>query len=184
MVVPIFCRRAKIMITYWKILGSFGMIGILLSVIYISFGIPIACGSYGCIRAADLGEQLAYATAFAHSENTIAPTQSEVLTTLMRRYLLTHTASSSSISVPDAVRYRTDVLHITTPMMVQKLGYSSLAQYDELVIVPLLIQEILIGNRNLNNPSELYQQLAQEQWLFLFKKDYEWDKTTGSIIAK
>lgn len=170
--------------SHWKILSFFSTVVLLLVLAYLSFGIPLACGTYGCIRATDAKAQRAYDDAFARSTATPAPSEQALLTTLMRRYLLTHAISSSRISVADVAQYRTDVLHVVDDSLVKGLGYVSLAEYDALVLVPFLTQQALMQERHLDAPSALYAQLAQEQWLVLLKPGYRWNRATGEVVAK
>lgn len=169
---------------HWKILGLFVAVIALLLISYILFGFPIACGSHGCIRQTDVATQQAYDSAFARSTNARDVSEQATLTTLVRRYLLTHTSTTSSVSLDDAARYRTDILHTTDAAAVRQLGFSSLEEYDTVVLVPFLTQEALMKQRAITSPSVLYKQLAQEQRIFLFKKGYVWDKANGEVVAK
>src|SRR5688572_27687675 len=144
---------------HWRVLGSFGIVIAILLTAYVSFGVPVACGSHGCIRNTDLVAQMAYTAAFARATNAQEPTEREALTTLMRRYLVTHAALSSSVSKEDASRYREDILHINDATLIQKIGFSSAELYDELVLVPFLSQEALMKQRGITDPSLLYTQL-------------------------
>jgi hypothetical protein len=169
---------------HWKILSVLaGSIAILIA-IYLYFGIPIACGTHGCIRDIDFRKQHLYDVAFAHSTNSHEPSTQATLTTLMRRYLLTHISSAYSIPLGDAAKYRDDVLHITDSRIVNTLGFSSLQEYDQAVLVPFLTQEALMKERHTDTPAALYRQLAEEQLLILLKPGYTWEKQTGEVIAK
>ncbi len=121
---------------HWKILALFGLIVASLSAAYASFGFPIACGSYGCIRQTDVAAQKAYDSAFARSINARDVSEQATLTTLMRRYLIAHASVSVSISATDAARYRTNILYTTDVATVEKLGFSSLEEYDTVVLIP------------------------------------------------
>ncbi len=169
---------------HWRVLGTFGAVVILLAAAYLSFGVPIACGSHGCIREADATAQHEYDSAFARSTNGHAPSEQATLTTLVRRYLLTHAATTSSVSLEDAEKYRADILHTTDQEVVKKLGFSSFEEYDKLVLIPFLLQESLMQERHIENPSALYVKLAQEQSILVFKKEYKWNKATGEVVAK
>ncbi len=184
MVVRVLCRRAKAMKHHVRVLGSFAGITIVLVALYFSFGIPLACGSNGCIRKHDFTQQRTYDIAFARSINAQPPSEVSTLTTMIRRYLLTHAMRSSSISSADAARYRSDVLHIAYIADITNLGYSSAEEYDRLVVIPFLTQEALIKERHTDNPSALYKQLAQEQYIVLFKSRYTWDRKIGEVVAR
>lgn len=162
----------------------FGAAILLLGFAYISFGIPLACGWYGCIRNTDLMRQRTYNSAFARSTNSIVSSDQATLTTLMRRYALAHTSVPYSITPADAARYRTDVLHTTDVAAAKQLGFSSLQEYDQFVLIPFLTQEALMKARNIDNASALYKELAQEQPIFLFTQKYRWDRQTGEVVAK
>lgn len=170
--------------SHFRILGVFGVVVTLIGAAYVSFGIPIACGSHGCIRATDATAQHRYDSAFARSTNGQEPSEQAVLTTLVRRYLLAHAATTSSVSLNDAAQYRTEILHATDPKILKKLGFSSFEEYDKLVLVPFLQQDSLMKERHADNPSVLYARLAQEQSIFFFKKGYRWNKATGEVVAK
>ena len=170
--------------SHYRVLGAFGIVVAVLIVAYASFGLPVACGSHGCIRVVDATAQREYDSAFARSTNAKQPSEQEIFTTLLRRYLLTHAATTSSVSLRDAVQYRTDILHTTDPAIVQMLGFSSFEEYDKLVLVPFLQQEVLMKERRIDTPSALYTRLAQEQSIFLFKTGYKWNKATGEVVAK
>lgn len=184
MVVLIFCRCKNHVNTHWKILGCFAAAVLVLITAYFSFGVPIACGTHGCLRAAEFTQQRTYDSAFALSTQSTPPSIEVTLTTVLRRYLLAHAILSSPISLSDAARYRIDVLHMTDDAIAKGLGFFSLAEYDERVIVPFITQEALMQERHLDTPSTLYAQLAQEQWLLLLKPGYRWDRATGEVVAK
>ncbi len=169
---------------HWRILGVFGVVVILLAAAYLSFGIPIACGSNGCIRNAEAISQEMHDRAFARSTNGHEPNMKEILTTVVRRYLLAHASITSIISISDAARYRTEVLHATDISALEKLGFSSFEEYDKLVLIPFLQQQALMKQRRIESPSALYAQLAQEQSIFLFKNGYRWNTATGEVVAK
>lgn len=167
-----------------KILGSLGSSIAILIAIYMYFGIPIACGSHGCIRDTDFQKQRVYDVAFARSTNSREPSIQATLTTLMRRYLLTHVSSTFAVSLIDTEKYRKDVLHITDSQIVKSLGFLSLQEYDQAILIPFLTQEALITERHTDGPVALYQQLAQEQFLILMKPGYTWEKQLGEVVAK
>src|SRR3989344_3113982 len=170
--------------SHHRVLGAFAIVVAVLIAAYASFGIPIACGSHGCIRKSDIAAQRVYDNAFARSTNSHEPVEQATLTTLVRRYLITHATTTSSVSLTDAELYRADILHATDPEIVQKLGFASFEEYDRLVLVPFLQQEALMKERHIKNPSALYARLAQEQSIFLSMNGYKWNKATGEVVAK
>lgn len=169
---------------HWQVLFPFAMAVVIALGLYLSFGTPIACGSYGCIRASDLHKQQVYTAAFAQATNGQVPREAQVLTTLLRRYLLTHSLMPSAVSLEDARAYRTDVLHTTNITTIQELGFSSFDEYDEFVVIPFLQQEALMKQRHLDTPDALYAQLAQEHVILFLKPDYHWNKSTGEVVVK
>lgn len=167
-----------------QILTTLSAVIVLLILLYVSYGIPIACGSHGCIRTSDLEYQTQYDAAFTRSTTSAVSSKQTILTTLVRRYLVHHAKNTVPLSLTDARKYRNDVLRVNDEAVVKALGFSSFEEYDRLVILPYLIQEALVKQRSLRDTDELYANLAEEQRIFLFVSGYRWDRTRGKVVAE
>lgn len=149
-----------------------------------AFPWPIACSTRGCITSQEWSHQRAYDVAFAAATGKLMPSDAATLTTIMRRHLIAHAAIQSPISLQDAVRYRTAILHTTDIATLRPLGITSFADYDSNIILPFLEQEALMKQRNITNIDDLYKDLAHKRTIFLLLFHYRWNIDRGEVEAK
>ncbi len=143
---------------------------------------PVACSTRGCVTTATWAQYHTEHIAFSQSTQQEHPTPVESLTTVVRRHLLDNAFVKNPASMADARRYREEILHITSQDQLQKVGIqSSLIEYDADVILPLLLQEALRQQRQVESTDELYAQLAKERFILLLIPAWRWDKDTGAV---
>ncbi|MCE9643524.1 MAG: hypothetical protein K8Q97_04430 [Candidatus Andersenbacteria bacterium] len=149
-----------------------------------AFPWPIACSTRGCITSQEWSHQRAYDIAFAAATGKTMPSDAATLTTIIRRHLITHAEIQSPISLQDAVRYRTAILHTTDISTLRPLGITSFADYDSNIILPFLEQEALMKQRNITNTDDLYKDLAHQRTIILLLFHYHWNIDRGEVEAK
>ena len=149
-----------------------------------TFPWPIACSTRGCITSQEWSRQRAYDIAFATATGKPMPSDAATLTTIMRRHLIAHATIQSPISLQDAVRYRTAILHTTDIATLRPLGITSFPDYDSNIILPFLEQEALMKQRNITNTDDLYKDLAHQRTIFLLLFHYHWNIDRGEVEVK
>lgn len=145
---------------------------------------PAACSTRGCVTRQTWERQQAAASQFAQATNSQAPTPAEALTTLIRQHLVRYAVVQSPVSLVDAARYREEILNLKETGQLQGALSLSLAEYDERIILPFLQQEALRAQYKVESTDELYAALGRERHIFLFLRNFKWDKSTGKVVAK
>lgn len=148
-----------------------------------SFGIPILCTSHGCVTTSNLKQETAHQEAFAKATGSATPTKEALLTTLLRRHLIT-TRGNTRLTADDATAYRTNILHLTDEAEVKKIGFSSFEEYDALVTIPFLMQEAYIHEHSLKSPADAYAKLSEDVTVLSLLFDYTWDSSKGEVISR
>ncbi len=148
-----------------------------------SFGFPILCTSHGCVTTSNVSQETIYQEAFAKATGSSTPTKEALLTTLLRRHLIT-TRGNTRITTDDAVRYRTNILHLTDEAEVRKIGFSSLNTYDTLVTIPFLMQEAYIHEHSLKSPEDAYKKISEGVTVLSLLFDYTWDSSKGEVVLR
>lgn len=141
---------------------------------------PVVCSTRGCITTWAWERQTRAAKVFA-SQTTEAITNADTLTTLVRQHLVHYAYLRSPVSVADARRYREEILKITSEEPVREKTGLSLADYDRLVILPLLEQESLRQQRKVETLEELFGGLAEERKLWVLPVGLVWDKEIAGV---
>lgn len=146
----------------------------------IGFALPIFCTTRGCVTTNEWSKGKEYHHAFANVAHSSAPSETAILTTLVRKHLITN-AQKSGATEEDAVKYRTDVLHLTSVEHIQQLGFSSFAEYDRSVTVPFLLQQAYMNEHGIKDPKEAYIALSQDFRVVSLLFHYTWDTSKGEV---
>ena len=145
---------------------------------------PVVCSTRGCITTWSWQRQLAATQAFAKLTNKEQPTAVQALSTLTRQHLAHYGQLVSPVTDAATVRYREEILNATDEAKIKEATGLSMAEYDELVIKPFLEQESLRQQRRAESAEDLYQELAQERWIFVLPWHLTWDKQEGKVEQK
>lgn len=145
---------------------------------------PVACTTRGCITSAQWQQQHSRQGQFAVATNSAAPEPRQSLTTAVRQHLVQHAAVQAPATMTDARRYREEVLQAKDPATVERAVGLTLADYDELVVLPLLQQEAIRLERSMESYDELFAALAKERSVGILAWRYRWDTATGSVGAE
>lgn len=145
---------------------------------------PVACSTRGCITTWSWERQQTAARVFAGRAGREQPSSVQSLTTLIRQHVARHGQLKSPVTPAAAERYRTEILNATDDAKIEEVTGLSLAEYDELVVIPFLEQESLRQQRRAESPEDLYKQLAGERWLVVLPWHLTWDKQEGKVVEK
>jgi hypothetical protein len=144
---------------------------------------PVACSTRDCITTTQWQRYHAIQTTFAQATGESPRTAPEVLTTLLRQHLVEHAFLQSPVSLLDAQRYRTDVLHLPDDK-IKELTTLTPAEYDALVVVPFLEQEALRTQLKVESTDELYVHLSRSRWIGVFPKGWWWNRERALVETK
>ncbi len=147
------------------------------------FALPIFCTTRGCVTNAELQKETAYQLAFAQAAHSAAPTKNAVMTTLVRKHLIL-TTQNNTATTEDAIKYRTDILHLTDEEHLKQLGFTSFEEYDREVTIPFLLQQTYMNEHSLKNPEEAYSMLSTNFRVVSLLFDYTWDSSKGEAVAR
>ena len=103
---------------------------------------------------------------------------------MARHHLVAHASLQVPVTLGDARRYRTDILQATDESLALETLGLSLAQYDKLVLLPLLTQEALRQERLAESLDDLFHLLAQERLMAALPAELQWDSTNASVIRR
>ncbi len=145
---------------------------------------PVVCSTRGCITTREWQRQQIATEVFAQIAQREQPTPLQSLNTLARQHLAHYGQFTSPVTLASAQRYRTEILHATDETKLKEATGLSLAEYDELVVIPFLEQESLRQQRRAEAPDDLYKQLAQERWMVVLPWHLTWSKADGKVIEQ
>lgn len=145
---------------------------------------PVACTTRGCVTTQAWAHQATLDARFAASVEQAIPSETESLTTAVRRHLLRHAFVVKPVTASDARRYREEILHLKDDTLLQESAGTTAEEYDQLVLVPFLQQAALQQQRNAESVDELYAGLASERWVIVLPFSLRWDQETGSVVAR
>lgn len=145
---------------------------------------PIICSTRGCVTTSGWHKHYRSRLVFAKAAAQTAPTPEEALTTLARQYLVNKALVNSPITVGDARRYREEVLQAKDAEQILKTTGLTLDEYDKLVVLPLLKQEVLRKRKNSSSLEELFKTLAKERRVWVLPRGLVWDQATVSVVRK
>lgn len=180
----------------WWLLGAFGLVGlaggVAWSAVLISrdpvahplaarFPWPVVCSTRGCITTQGWQRFHQAAVQFGQATNNQTPTPTASLTSLVRQHLVAEAFVRSPVTPADSERYRREILNVTDAASIERLTGLTLAEYDELVVLPYLQQEALAAARHVETTDELFRQLAQERWIVALPARLQWDRNTASV---
>lgn len=142
---------------------------------------PVACSARGCITTRTWLHHYELESLFAQKAGQGVPAPEETLTTLIRQHIVRKALVPSPVTLADATRYRTEVLHITDVATIADVTGLSLEDYDQQVILPYLQQEALRQQNKVESLDELFVQLARERLVIVLPNNIWWDKTTARV---
>lgn len=149
-----------------------------------AFPWPVTCTARGCVTTDAWARQGRLSAQFAASVQEEGPSETESLTTVLRRHMLEHAFVVKPVTAADARRYREEILHLKDDALLQKSVGITAEEYDRLVIIPFLQQAALQQERKAESADELYGALAQERLVIVLPFSLRWDKDTGSVVEK
>ncbi len=144
---------------------------------------PIACSLRSCLTTSSWHKQYEARTLFAKTINQDMPSPNDALTTLIRQRLVNESFVHSPVTIRDAVRYREEILQARDETKVLSSTGLSTNDYDKLVILPLLQQEMLREERDTADLGALFKQLAAERMIWIFPATLKWDKSEAKVIT-
>lgn len=144
---------------------------------------PVLCSSRGCVTTATWVTNHTIQVAFAEATETDAPSLLNSLTTVARQHLVTHASLRVPVTTGDARRYRTDILQATDESLTLETLGLSLADYDQIVILPLLQQEALRQERLAESLDDLFRLLAQERYIGIPPLTLQWDSSAAQVVG-
>lgn len=145
---------------------------------------PVACTTRGCVTTQAWAHQATLDARFAASVEQAIPSETESLTTAVRRHLLRHAFVVKPVTAADARRYREEILHLKDEARLKESVGVTAGEYDQFVIVPFLQQAALQQQRKVESVDELYGALANERLVIVLAFSLRWDQETGSVIAR
>lgn len=145
---------------------------------------PVACSSRGCVTSARWRMQQRLQTQFASATGSAAPAREQSLTTAVRQHLVRHAFVRLPVTVEDAQRYREKVLLAIDVEPVQRAVGLTFTDYDRLVLLPLLQQEAVRGERGIEDYGELFKALARERTVGILAWHYRWDAGQASVVGE
>jgi len=170
-----------------QVVGLGAVIGVIILVAFFSwyFGWwPVACTTRGCVTAKAWAEQQELARKFAAFAGQEEPHPNDTLTTLLRQHLVRKAPGFSASSIGDAKRYREEVLQLTNEDLVGKATGVDIDVYDEKVLLPLLEQEGLRQQTQVESLDELFVQLSGQRRIWVLLNDARWDPQTARLVRK
>lgn len=148
-----------------------------------AFALPIFCTTRGCVTNQEWTKEKEYQKAFADAAHSSLPSDAPILTTLVRKHLFLNTQNNDNIS-EEAVKYRTEILHLTDAVQLKQLGFTSFEEYDNAVTIPFLLQQSYMNEHSLKTPEEAYIQLAKNFRVISLLFDYTWDTSKGEVVDR
>lgn len=145
---------------------------------------PIICSSRGCVTTSGWHKHYRARLVFARETKQSMPTPEEALTTLARQHLVDKALGDSSITLGSARRYREEVLQAKDEEKIMKATGLNLNDYDSMVILPLLKQEMLRQRMKGETLEKMFEQLAAERKLWVLPRGLVWDKETAEVKQK
>lgn len=145
---------------------------------------PVICSTRGCVTTSGWHKHYRARGVFARETGQNAPTPEEALTTLARQHLVDKALGDSPITLGNARRYREEVLQAKDEAKIVEATGLSLDDYDKLVILPLLKQEVLRQRKKSASLEEMFSQLAQERKIWVLPRGLVWDKETAEVKQK
>lgn len=146
--------------------------------------VPLACTTRGCITSWSLQRHLAIEDAFSASTKATKPTEAQMLTTLIRQFLVHKAEVRSPISLADARRYREEILKVTDEIVILNATGLTLDEYDNLIVSPFLEQENLRQARHAETTTEVFRQLAAERWVVVLPVSWYWDSEAAEVRVR
>lgn len=147
-----------------------------------AFALPIFCTTRGCVTNQEWKKEKEHQAAFAQGTNSSIPNDAPILTTLVRKHLILNTQNNADMT-QEAVKYRTEILHLTQEEQLKQLGFSSFAEYDQAVTIPFLLQQAYMNEHSIRTPEEAYVSLAKNFRVISLLFDYTWDTSKGEVVA-
>lgn len=141
---------------------------------------PIACSTRGCVTSRTWHAQAERSARVAQATGQDEPREEKVLNTLIRQHLSHYAQLRSPVGIPEAQRYRREMLNIPDEMVAQSAGLSAY-EYDLYFLVPFLEQERLRQARSAESADELYAMLAKERWVFALPRAISWNREEGRL---
>lgn len=145
---------------------------------------PIICSTRGCVTTSGWHKHYRARLVFARETKQSTPTPEEALTTLSRQHLVDKALGDSSITLGSARRYREEVLQAKDEQKIVKATGLSLNDYDSLVILPLLKQEMLRQRMKSETLEKMFEQLSMERRLWVLPRGLVWDKERAQVKQK
>jgi hypothetical protein len=145
---------------------------------------PVACTTRGCITSTSWARQYQLTQQFAAATHMDEPTPRQALTTLIRQHLVTYAFVRSPINLPDAQRYREQILNTKDDQDLQQSLGVSIKDYDRQIVLPYLQQEALRQQRKAESPEELYATLSRERLVIVLPWYFGWDKNRGEVVPE
>lgn len=145
---------------------------------------PIICSTRGCVTTSGWHKHYRARLVFAQETEQTTPTPEEALTTLARQHLVDKELSDSPVTISNARRYREEVLQVRDGDKILKTTGLSLDNYDRLVILPLLKQEVLRQRRKDASLDEMYKGIAGKRGLWVLPRGLVWDEAEAKVKQK
>jgi len=141
------------------------------------------CSNQGCITTSGWHKHWQARLVFVAAAEQDKPAPEEVLTTLARQHLVDKALISSPVTLGDARRYREEVLLAKDEGQIVEVTGLSLDDYDKLVILPLLKQEVLKQQRGNESLETMFKELAKDRSLWVLPRGLKWDKDLATVVA-
>jgi len=148
-----------------------------------AFALPIFCTTRGCVTTIEWNAEKNRQSSFATIVQSSPPSETTILTTLVRRHLLSNLQKPGNIA-EEAIKYRTNVLHLTQEPSIQQLGFESFSQYDTAVTIPFLLQQAYINEHKFQSPADAYIELSKHSYVLSLLFQYKWDGSKGEVIVR
>jgi hypothetical protein len=145
---------------------------------------PIICSTKGCVTTSGWHKHYQSLSFFNQATENDAPNPEEALTTLARQHLVNKAMSNWPVSIREARRYREEVLQVKDEQKILATTGMSVGDYDKYVILPLLKQEVLKEQKNIQEIDELYKQLSNERKMWVLPRGLIWDKETATVVKR
>lgn len=146
--------------------------------------IPLACTTRGCITSWSLEQQATIEEHYSNATQAEQPTEVQILTTLVRQFLIHKAEIKSPISPADARRYRQEILKLNSDDTITSATSLTPDEYDRLIVLPFLEQENLRQARHAESPQDVFSQLSKERWVIVLPFNWYWDKETAEVKNK
>ncbi|MDA1168803.1 MAG: hypothetical protein O3A36_00505 [bacterium] len=148
-----------------------------------AFALPIFCSTRGCVTTIDRNAEKKHQKAFATVTQSSPPTETTILTTLVRRHLILHLPNTQDFS-QEAISYRTDILHFTDEAAIKEMGFDSFTEYDNAVTIPFLLQQSYMNEHGFKDPQEAYKNLSKNYHVLSLLFGYTWDSSKGEVVPR